>query len=169
MMNIYSKSFAPPSVRREVADIIIGNVVQGFQSVLHASHELAMPISDFQEDQTLLLSLPESTTTLTPEIILAVQHLLGNPQFLALYDRRNLFQVQDCWRAFADSCAAQKDGWGGPDWVPTEDECIRARVRTSGIIEEDFKHKGVHFKLFDAGGQRAWVFFVVFYLLTLTI
>ena len=42
-----------------------------------------------------------------------------------------------------------------PNWIPSTDDAVIARVRTSGIVEEQFDIDGVHFKLFDVGGQRA--------------
>ena len=31
---------------------------------------------------------------------------------------------------------------------------MRTRVKTTGIIETQFTYKGLHFKMFDVGGQR---------------
>jgi len=45
--------------------------------------------------------------------------------------------------------------WGGPIWIPSEDDCVRSRIRSSGIIEVDFEHEKTKFRVFDAGGQRA--------------
>ena len=39
--------------------------------------------------------------------------------------------------------------------IPSEIDCVRARVRTSGIVEEKFDHGNIVIRLFDAGGQRA--------------
>jgi GTPase SAR1 family protein len=43
---------------------------------------------------------------------------------------------------------------GRPEYVPTADDILRARLRTSGIVERMFKIKGVDFKFLDVGGQR---------------
>ena len=32
---------------------------------------------------------------------------------------------------------------------------MRTRVKTTGIIETQFSYKGLHFKMFDVGGQRS--------------
>ena len=39
-------------------------------------------------------------------------------------------------------------------YVPTVDDILRARVRTSGIVEESYKIDGVEFVMYDVGGQR---------------
>ena len=45
--------------------------------------------------------------------------------------------------------------WGGPGWIPNKDDCVRARIRSSGVIQADFTVDGVPYSLYDAGGQRA--------------
>jgi len=39
-------------------------------------------------------------------------------------------------------------------YVPSVDDILRARVRTSGIVEESYKIDGVEFVMYDVGGQR---------------
>ena len=41
-----------------------------------------------------------------------------------------------------------------PQYVPTQEDVLRTRVKTTGIIETQFTFKGLHFKMFDVGGQR---------------
>eukprot|EP00092_Neocalanus_flemingeri_P013043 GFUD01014055.1.p1 GENE.GFUD01014055.1~~GFUD01014055.1.p1 ORF type:complete len:372 (+),score=89.07 GFUD01014055.1:45-1160(+) len=46
-----------------------------------------------------------------------------------------------------------------PDYVPSQDDLIRVRVRTTGIVEVNFsvkeKRKHLHFQMFDVAGQRS--------------
>ncbi|XP_026180917.1 guanine nucleotide-binding protein G(o) subunit alpha-like [Mastacembelus armatus] len=42
-----------------------------------------------------------------------------------------------------------------PNYVPTETDVLRVRVRTCGIIETQFQVDGVMFRLYDVGGQRS--------------
>ena len=39
-------------------------------------------------------------------------------------------------------------------YIPTEQDVLRSRVRTTGIVQTDFKIKGLDFAMFDVGGQR---------------
>lgn len=41
-----------------------------------------------------------------------------------------------------------------PAYVPSEEDVLRSRVRTSGIIEETYDIGGVEFIIYDVGGQR---------------
>ncbi|XP_017538719.1 guanine nucleotide binding protein (G protein) alpha v1 isoform X1 [Pygocentrus nattereri] len=40
------------------------------------------------------------------------------------------------------------------DYVPTEMDVLRVRIRTTGVIETQFKVKHLVFRLYDVGGQR---------------
>jgi len=39
-------------------------------------------------------------------------------------------------------------------YIPSQGDVLRARVRTTGIVENDFSIEGNKFKMFDVGGQR---------------
>jgi len=41
-----------------------------------------------------------------------------------------------------------------PDWVPTDQDVLHARLRTTGITETFFDLKEVTFRMMDVGGQR---------------
>eukprot|EP00769_Ergobibamus_cyprinoides_P003934 gnl/Ergobibamus_cyprinoides/544.p1 GENE.gnl/Ergobibamus_cyprinoides/544~~gnl/Ergobibamus_cyprinoides/544.p1 ORF type:complete len:241 (-),score=59.81 gnl/Ergobibamus_cyprinoides/544:54-776(-) len=41
-----------------------------------------------------------------------------------------------------------------PDYVPSQQDVLRARVRTTGIIENHFSVDGYDFRIIDVGGQR---------------
>lgn len=42
-----------------------------------------------------------------------------------------------------------------PNWIPTAQDTLRLRAKTTGIIETRFDINGLTFKLFDVGGQRS--------------
>ena len=41
-----------------------------------------------------------------------------------------------------------------PDYLPTVEDLIKTRVRTTGILEESYTVDGVDFVVYDVGGQR---------------
>ncbi|XP_035031719.1 guanine nucleotide binding protein (G protein) alpha v1 isoform X2 [Hippoglossus stenolepis] len=41
-----------------------------------------------------------------------------------------------------------------PDYVPTETDVLRVRLRTTGVIETQFKVSHLIFRMYDVGGQR---------------
>lgn len=43
---------------------------------------------------------------------------------------------------------------GEASYIPTEQDVLRSRVRTTGIVENNFEIEGNQFRMFDVGGQR---------------
>merc|ERR1712054_119401 len=39
-------------------------------------------------------------------------------------------------------------------YLPNEQDVLRSRVRTTGIVQSDFVIKSIQFSMFDVGGQR---------------
>ena len=54
-----------------------------------------------------------------------------------------------------DSFLDGLDRLGAKDYQPTEQDILRTRVKTTGIVEVHFSFKNLNFKLFDVGGQRS--------------
>lgn len=44
---------------------------------------------------------------------------------------------------------------GARDYVPTDEDIIRARVKTTGITEVKFNVRDMIYRVFDVGGQRS--------------
>ncbi|CAM4481961.1 unnamed protein product [Caretta caretta] len=42
-----------------------------------------------------------------------------------------------------------------PGYVPNDQDVLRSRVKTTGIIETQFSFKDMNFRMFDVGGQRS--------------
>ncbi|KAJ1552421.1 guanine nucleotide-binding protein subunit alpha, partial [Nowakowskiella sp. JEL0078] len=42
-----------------------------------------------------------------------------------------------------------------PDFVPTDQDVLRSRVKTTGITETTFHIGELNYRLFDVGGQRS--------------
>ena len=42
-----------------------------------------------------------------------------------------------------------------PSYTPTEQDILRSRVQTTGVVETSFKYGIITYKLFDVGGQRS--------------
>ena len=66
-------------------------------------------------------------------------------------NRGSEYQLNDSAKYFLD----QIDTIGKPDYLPSTQDILRSRVKTTGIIEINFKLKDLNFRVFDVGGQRS--------------
>jgi GTPase SAR1 family protein len=99
--------------------------------------------------QSLSSSLQDDLT-LTPTQFQYLKQLWADPAIQTAWQNRAEFQIYDSTAYFCDKVAQIES----PDYVPTEDDHLRIRVRTTGIVEKGFAIDGNQFRLFDVGGQR---------------
>jgi len=61
-----------------------------------------------------------------------------------------MYQLTDSTAYFMDRIGAVSQ----PGYIPSEQDVLRSRVRTTGIVENEFIIDSNRFKMFDVGGQR---------------
>jgi guanine nucleotide-binding protein G(i) subunit alpha len=66
------------------------------------------------------------------------------------YQQRHRFQLDETCPYFFESL----ERIGKWDYVPTEEDVLRSRVKTTGIVETEFKLGNKEIKVVDTGGQR---------------
>lgn len=153
MRVLYGKGFDDES-RKSANPVICSNVISGTRVILDQSNNLGHAIEN--EDSVKSASVIQAITDdqcISEETALAIQTLWKDPQFQATFDQRASFQLFDCYSEFAKKISDYPE-WGGKDWIPSVSDVMKARVRTSGIVEEDYIIDGVPFKMYDVGGQR---------------
>ncbi|XP_031498706.1 guanine nucleotide-binding protein alpha-2 subunit isoform X1 [Nymphaea colorata] len=93
---------------------------------------------------------------LTKELAKEIETLWKDPAIQETYVRANELQVPDCTLYFMENLQRLSDA----DYVPTKEDVLYARVRTTGVVEIQFspvgenKKSGQVYRLFDVGGQR---------------
>ena len=65
-------------------------------------------------------------------------------------ERAAEYQLNDSTVYFWERC----DEICKADYMPTEQDVLRARVRTTGIVQQNFQIKDKKYTMFDVGGQR---------------
>lgn len=96
--------------------------------------------------------LDRNTELITPEVAEAIHTLWKqSPTIAKVAQRRNEFWNLDA----SDYYFHHAVRFTEPGFVPTEEDCIMARIRTTGIALTDFDQGPVHFQVVDVGGQRS--------------
>jgi guanine nucleotide-binding protein G(o) subunit alpha len=91
------------------------------------------------------------TEPFTPELFAALKRLWADSGVQICFERGNEYQINDSAKYFLD----KMDEVNKPGFNPSDQDILRTRVRTTGIIEINFTLKGMNFRVFDVGGQRS--------------
>ncbi|KAK9741739.1 hypothetical protein RND81_03G125000 [Saponaria officinalis] len=147
--------------------VIHANVFQTIKLLLDASKDFAQFESD-SELYTLSLHNKEAGEAmseigatseyppLTKQLSQQIQQLWNDPAIQATFSRASELQLPDCARYFMENLPRLSDA----TYVPTKEDVLYARVRTTGVVEIQFspvgenKKSGEVYRLFDVGGQR---------------
>ncbi|XP_047690584.1 guanine nucleotide-binding protein G(o) subunit alpha isoform X3 [Prionailurus viverrinus] len=98
-----------------------------------------------------VVSRMEDTEPFSAELLSAMMRLWGDSGIQECFNRSREYQLNDSAKYYLDSL----DRIGAADYQPTEQDILRTRVKTTGIVETHFTFKNLHFRLFDVGGQRS--------------
>jgi len=148
LVSIYGKGYPEaertgfiPSIHNNViiSMIALCNYSRNFGPVLPQNEAIRDSIEELKGGEELTQSMAEKVTT-----------LWNDPGIQATYSNRSRFQLPDSAKYFFD----QVNNLWLNDYIPTNQDILRVRVRTTGIIETEFEIDGNKFRMFDVGGQR---------------
>jgi len=132
------------------------NLLESMQILLSGAlkHNIALKNSESENAARFILELncfDNENKFWVANIAQQVKYLWNNePAIREVYDMRSKLQLPDCARYFFDNI----DRINEEKYSPTRDDILRARLRSTGIVEQVFNINNVNFKLLDVGGQR---------------
>ncbi|XP_067096948.1 guanine nucleotide-binding protein G(t) subunit alpha-2 [Osmerus mordax] len=135
--------------------IIYGNILQSALAIIRGMEMLGIEFGspsatdDGQKLHNLSDSIEEGS--MPTELADIIKRLWKDPGVQASFERAVEYQLIDS----ASYYLAALDRITKPDYLPTEQDVLRSRVETTGINEEVFSCKEVHFRMFDVGGHRS--------------
>jgi len=153
-MQIIHKGGYTKEDRMQFIEVIHVNIVQSTKVLLNACKKLSIPLdSGHEEIGERISNMPvPADFKLSPDNTADVKTLWSADSGIqAAYKRRAEFQLNDSAEYFFKNL----DRVAAKDYCPDEQDVLRARVRTTGIIEAEFEVNGYRFKMFDVGGQRS--------------
>lgn len=133
---------------------LINNLIEGFADLLRGMQGLGLEFSEPESAaRAEFITSNTDLRNLTQEITDAITGLWVDKGVKQAFSRRSEFQLQDNLDYLVMELKTFPK-WGGPKWTPSVNDIIRARVRTTGIVEEELKIHQVPFRFVDVGGQR---------------
>jgi len=152
MINLYGKGFSDED-RKGFREAVHINVITSIKQMSEyyefftEQKELKERIGDAAESARQLLC---KSGELTPDLIVPLKTFWNDPAIQEVYNMGSRFHLTDSTNYYFE----QIDTICARDYVPSFQDIIRCRVRTTGIVELEFKIEQHIFKLFDMGGQR---------------
>jgi guanine nucleotide-binding protein G(i) subunit alpha len=142
---------------QESREIIMLNVINGAKSVLHANANLKLgmkPLGQAAVHAAEVVRGVGFNAMLTPEVAEAINVLWKDKGFRHTWSQRSRYQVLDNFDYFAEKVRSYPT-WGGPEWVPSVQDTLRARRRTTGIVQHEMVINKTDFLIVDVGGQKS--------------
>ncbi|OLY79532.1 Guanine nucleotide-binding protein subunit alpha [Smittium mucronatum] len=136
-------------------EIIFSNTIQSIRVLLEAMDNLEISLGNPANEKyvNLILDYPPQieADTFPSDAAEAVKILWQDSGVLECFSRSNEFQLNDSAQYYFDSI----DRLCQPGYVPTDQDVLRSRVKTTGINETIFKVGELTYKMLDVGGQRS--------------
>ena len=154
MKILYQDGFTEKE-RRAFRDVIFANLVQSMIAVLRAMPTLQIDFEnpDRKADALTVQQVAQrlDCIELTGKVGEALKHLWEDDGVRKCVEHAREYQLNDS----AEYYLMALDRLCLDDYIPSEQDVLRSRVKTTGIIETAFHYKDLEFHLIDVGGQRS--------------
>lgn len=134
---------------------ICDNLVHSMRAVLEAMGTLKINLGDsanrVHAKSILSYVEPENDGSISKALTDAITCLWRDSGVQECYRRSNEYQLNDSAAYYFDAISRIS----AADFIPNQQDVLRARVRTTGILETSFKYKDLTYRMFDVGGQRS--------------
>lgn len=155
-ISLYGSGFSNEDLQG-YTHIVYNNTISGMKTLIEEGRALLKIYNDRRyefspnaERSAVTIEQLDLATEIDREVAEHIQILWQDPGIQFAFANRAKFQLSDGVNYFFDNIATI----GSQGYTPTEEDILRCRVRTTGIVETSFLIDGVTFKLFDVGGQR---------------
>ncbi|KAJ2757284.1 guanine nucleotide-binding protein subunit alpha [Coemansia nantahalensis] len=141
--------------RESFKEVIFSNTIQSMRVLLEAMDTLhiALESTEYQMHADVIMSMPNQieADSLPAEVANAVRALWEDGGVRECFRRSNEFQLNDSASYYFDSIGRIcQDGY-----LPTDQDVLRSRVKTTGINETIFRVGELTYRMLDVGGQRS--------------
>jgi len=134
--------------------IIFANCISQMKCLVDAGVKLGMDVDSSANKNAFqrMITTPAGGDAWSIPVASDIKTLWSDTGIRKIYALRDKqFQINDCATYFFDHI----DRFMVDNYIPTQDDVLRARVRTTGIQEAEFKFEELEFRMLDVGGQRS--------------
>ncbi|XP_033017667.1 guanine nucleotide-binding protein G(i) subunit alpha-1 isoform X4 [Lacerta agilis] len=135
--------------------VVYSNTIQSIIAIIRAMGRLKIDFGDSAraDDARQLFVLAGSAEEgfMTAELAGVIKRLWRDSGVQVCFNRSREYQLNDSAAYYLNDL----DRIAQTSYIPTQQDVLRTRVKTTGIVETHFTFKDLHFKMFDVGGQRS--------------
>ncbi|KAK9406343.1 guanine nucleotide-binding protein Gi subunit alpha-2 [Crotalus adamanteus] len=141
---------------RQYKAVVYSNTIQSIMAIIKAMGNLQIDFGDPSraDDARQLFALSctaEEQGIMPDDLSNVIRRLWADNGVQACFNRSREYQLNDSAAYYLNDL----ERIGRMDYIPTQQDVLRTRVKTTGIVETHFTFKDLHFKMFDVGGQRS--------------
>merc|ERR1712241_565848 len=140
--------------KRGFIKLVFQNIFMAMQTMIRAMELLKIQYenSDSADKAETVRSVDfETVTTFESPYVEAIKDLWNDGGIMECYDRRREYQLTDSAKYYLSDI----DRIAEPNYLPSQQDILRVRVPTTGIIEYPFDLEEIRFRMVDVGGQRS--------------
>jgi len=138
-------------------DTVHGNILKAIKALIENTLAFDIPIeepenrkraekfNDFDDDVIMAIS-----KVWDQEMANDIKMVWHDAGIQKVYTRRNEYQLDDSTYYYMTNI----DRIGQPNYVPSQEDVLRTRIKTTGVVEMTYKIKDQTIRLLDVGGQR---------------
>jgi len=149
MITIYGHGF-PPEERKTYCSVIFTNIIACMRALCEAAPTYGGGVEAKESCQYVMEMQDDDMAQINSSNVHHFKELWKDPGILRAYENRSKFQLPDSAYYYFE----RLDVIAAPGYIPSEQDILRSRVKTSGIVVNDFLVEGNEFKMIDVGGQR---------------
>jgi GTPase SAR1 family protein len=140
------------SDRRELIPTIRGNLIETMQELLKwaEKHDLQLPDEYLESAQLVATTNPFGGDTFSVELIESLVTLWGEQTIQEAFEHKDETVIPDNMGYFFEKLETLT----ADDYLPSDDDILRARIRSIGIANVTFNLEGALIRIYDVGGQR---------------
>ncbi|KAJ9164724.1 Guanine nucleotide binding protein, alpha subunit [Coniochaeta hoffmannii] len=154
MKLIYAQGFSKTE-KLEWKPVVFNNIVQSFRLIYEAMNDLGLKLDSEDNEKAMahiMIDYELSPTEPLPEDYLdPIKRLWQDQGVRQAIQKGNEYALHDNLEYFCDDL----DRIWDQGYVPTDQDLLRSRLRTTGITETIFDLGQLTYRMFDVGGQRS--------------
>eukprot|EP01098_Paradermamoeba_levis_P006994 TRINITY_DN2900_c0_g1_i3.p1 TRINITY_DN2900_c0_g1~~TRINITY_DN2900_c0_g1_i3.p1 ORF type:complete len:347 (-),score=73.12 TRINITY_DN2900_c0_g1_i3:169-1209(-) len=137
---------------QEYRCFILDNIALSVAALIDAAKELQIEVEPEWDALCEKLRIDRfQISALLPDLKDQIARLWADPRIQTTFQKSQNHQINDNTRYFLDNLVRVAE----PGYLPTQEDVLHCRIRTTGVIETVFPLGGKTVRLVDVGGQRS--------------